>query len=1035
MTAVVCVPFGAPADAELHRRVAALQGGDPLRPVTVAVPTGYARVLVRRRWPGGLCNVRFESLNRVAELLGAPFLGEPGRAPLDTAALREAVRSSLETGGEPRRVLDPHGTIADGRNRVGLDALCETVGELWGLPPERVAGPGAAPATRRALGGLCARVRDRLGDRYDDEAQLRAAAAQVRARPPSHLGPLVVYLPERLGAGAVALLEAWAATLGVTVLLGLSGEPDLDAATERAAAELADRLGVAVETVAVPEAPAATVRIAPDPDTEVRMVVADVLAAIGAGIPAWRMVITFPASHPYASLAARRCAEAGIPVAGPDPHPLADRTAGRFLLRALAATDPERPLARRAVVDCLAAAPVVVDGTPVGAAHAERCSAEQGIVAGLDGPQGWRAGLDRSRGRVDDAEADARDDHPDGDHDDPRRVALGRFVEALAATPADPGGRAPWPAWATWLRSMLDLVHLPADAEPHEHAARDAVGLALDRLAALGAPGAAVPHPAVADALAALLARGAGPRRPLERGVLVAPLPATLAGAWERAFVVGLAEGWFPPGPPAPGPLDDDTRAELGLPTRGDQAAEARRRLAALRRACAAITCSAPRSDPASGATLLPAPPLVALAAERDETLSATGLVRRDTRRHPSFSAWLLGTPDPLSPTDWEVRELAGSAPDLPARLDHRLVREIPELASAAECLRARWAPALGPFDGVIGALPGLAATRALHPSELAAWADCPFRYFLASVCGLRRRELPEEVLDLDPRVRGEVVHELLAEFLAERHPDPDRGWGPDDRRRLDELAAERFARAEAERPVGHRHWWAVTRRETLAELHATLERDAELRRELAEHPRYFEVSFGDGADATWPPLELAVEGAPGPLRFAGRIDRIDEGDDGRSATVYDYKTGRPPDRAVARDPLSHGLGLQLAVYALAARAHLPGRRVRAAYWYTGAPSGEELVEVPLEDGDTGAEALVRQVAEAILSGFFPAAPGEEQDWPRPGRCERCRFCDFDRVCPADRAQLAARKAADPGWAISPYHAPAPGGGDAREAS
>lgn len=1045
MIVVEFVRLGAEAEAALHRHVGDLQRGDPLRPVTVVVPSGYARLLLRRGWPGGLCNVRFESLNRVAELLGAPFLATPGHAPLDRAVLRETVRATLAEGAAPHRVLDPHGTIGAGTNPAGLDALTDAIGALWAVPDADLDREGGEPGGRHGFGPLASllrAVRARLADRYDDEEQLRAAADQVRRTGAgAELGPLVAYLPQRWTPGTVELLAAWSDGPGVTVLVGLTGDEDCDAPVRWQAQGLAGRCGVEpTGPDPLPDAapsdghgsPAPVVRLAPDPDTEVRMVVGDVLAALEAGTPAWRIAVAHATADPYARLLPERFREAGIPVAGPTPHRLADRAAGRFLLRALAAADPADPLPRSAVLACLDAARVHVEGAPLPATSADRLTRWFGIVGGLDGPSGWWDGLERARTRG--AGPEAVDTDPDTVDiaDDPFIERLGGFVAGLARL-VDTATPPSWDGWAQRLRALLD-DHLrlgSSDPDP-EHTALDEVRGALERLA--GLPGGAVPHAVVTDALSQLLGAPAGRLGVLETGVFLAPLPALWATTWEQVFIVGLAEGRFPA---RGGPdvfLDEGLRERLGLDGgRADRAREAYRHLAAARLAAPAVTCSCARADPASGTALMPSPVLVAAAREAGAAHTATELVASAAVGHPSYPAWLHHAADPLSPTEWECRALDRERRRGGDPTRHRLVDEIPELATARACVLARSSSGLTAFDGVVGPLPGLPGDRPLRPSQLQAWGECPFRYFLEAVCGLRRTESPEDTHELDPRTRGTAVHEILQRFFERHQPDPEHGWSDADHAALSAIAEEVLDRHEAEGAVGHPRWWAVTRREILAQVRAALARDAQLRRERGERPTGFEVVFGDGDDAAWPALQVLPDGASEPIRFAGRIDRVDEADDGSTVTVYDYKSGRPPERKVAEDPLGHPLALQLAVYGMAARNRWPDRAVRAAYWFTGAATGDDLVVIPLGEAGGEAERRVARVAAGILAGFFPLWPGAETDWPVPGTCEHCRFCDFHRVCPADRALLADRKRGDPGWRVHDWAAPAPAGAAATE--
>ena len=86
--------------------LAAERSRDPLAPVTVIVPSHVAALQLRRRLAevGPFAAVRFETLPRIAELLGAGHLAAAGRSPLarpigDYVAKQVALKS---TGGLAR---------------------------------------------------------------------------------------------------------------------------------------------------------------------------------------------------------------------------------------------------------------------------------------------------------------------------------------------------------------------------------------------------------------------------------------------------------------------------------------------------------------------------------------------------------------------------------------------------------------------------------------------------------------------------------------------------------------------------------------------------------------------------------------------------------------------------------------------------------------------------------------------------------------------------------------------------------------------
>ena len=116
MTSLRLVPYGPEAATALRDAIVEAKTGDPLAPVTVAVPSNYAGLSLRRRIGSGallldsragLVNVRFYVLARIAELLGAPVLAAQRRRPLTSPVRAEAIRTALaEDPGVFRDVTD-----------------------------------------------------------------------------------------------------------------------------------------------------------------------------------------------------------------------------------------------------------------------------------------------------------------------------------------------------------------------------------------------------------------------------------------------------------------------------------------------------------------------------------------------------------------------------------------------------------------------------------------------------------------------------------------------------------------------------------------------------------------------------------------------------------------------------------------------------------------------------------------------------------------------------------------------------------------
>ena len=137
-----------------------------------------------------------------------------------------------------------------------------------------------------------------------------------------------------------------------------------------------------------------------------------------------------------------------------------------------------------------------------------------------------------------------------------------------------------------------------------------------------------------------------------------------------------------------------------------------------------------------------------------------------------------------------------------------------------------------------------------------------------------------------------------------------------------------------------------------------------------------------------------------------------------------DYKTGSIPTKAIEEDALVAGTHVQLAVYAVAVLEKLRalGARepeVEAAYWQIAARHRFRYTQVPVGDpADSRLRDVLATVDDGVRMGAFPLVPGEETVRPDRITWDNCTWCDYDRVCPAGRAQFAERKAADPAAAI-----------------
>lgn len=1010
--------------AWLRERIAAAQAGDPLAPVTVIVPNHYVGLWLRREIAQtGYANVRFEILARLAERLGARSLAEQARAPLRPVVEDGVIRVAIaETGGRFGQVSTNPALVDTLRDLFRSlrehEVTADQLGR-WSASGRTADASLAAFATYERL-----IEESRL---YDDRAALDAASTAADDTGLREVGVVVIYLPARLSPAAVRFARALAARTEVNVALAVAG----DAVADEQARANAAALGAGRPAPAPSDnATERRVLLAPDSSEEVRAVVRDVLADLDSGVPLNRIGILYRAREPYAELVRETLTAAGLPWAALEGKPLGDSVVARALVALLGLRD--RDLARVDVLEWRSNLPHAGRGD-VSFAEWNRLTREAGIVRGAEQ---WRERLGRLADELsraaESAESEAARDHLTRRSDRAARVSS--LVAALAAATEPPAERT-WPGYVEWARALRQrFVHPHRD--PDEEDAAKLVDDAIGALSAAAPLGTEIDSRVFRHALDAALR---GQRRPQGRigvGVVVGNVAVARGLAFDRLYFVGMADGLFPPRR-APDPIfpDDDP-----LDRRTEWLAD--ERSAFLAAQCGAdggvISCSAPVWD-ADVRPVYAAPWLIEIAQQlAGEPLSAAELRSarpRSWRRLPSPEGALAAVKDPLDLAERRVAEarawrmrggLEGSALALRTGLP---------LGRALELRAGRQSSDLTNFDGNVAndvaASPRLRsglATGLLSASAIERWCTCPFHYFLGRVLYIEETAQPEddEAWTILPATRGSLIHDVLERFMSELvAAGPSRAvvaYTRDDHARLDAIAAEVFSDLEVRGVTGYRLAWENERAVILRDLHTFLVRDEQHRRERRDLPAYFEQGFGMPTEDSWP--EATIPLADGrSVRLRGAIDRIDLAPDlehPRSAVVIDYKTGVVETGELRVDPVRGGRNVQLAIYSLVVRDHLRALgasepEVTAAYWqivskhkfaYTDVPTGPTL-DMRLRD-------ILDTVHAGIAKGAFPQRPGDEQVRPDRITWVNCAYCEYDRVCPAGRAQLAERKESDP---------------------
>jgi ATP-dependent helicase/nuclease subunit B len=761
------------------------KAGDPLAPVTVVAPSGYAAVFVRRtlgsspgpRGARGWANVSCTTVPALLQMLAAP--------PLATRRLRlasptldlEVIRAQAHLSEDWIRSFSGHPSA--------LSALQSTLVELRRCPPATLATIGRRPGRARDLVALLDAVRRHLHDcGLADSSDVATDAVAVARRHPESvraLGPLVGW---QLGDLAPAERE----------LLDVLGSRETDRATSPGNSSLTE------------------MRPCPDPDEEARVAVRSVITALDTGTFLWQQAVFHPPGPTYGRILHQHLTAAGVACNGPEARRLHHSMTGRVLLGLLDLAGSDWP--RHQVLAWISAGPVTVDsgGRPVPASRWDAVSAAAGVVRGLEQ---WRDRLGRlsARGGTDADEADA----------------LARFVDELMHRTAPPGRS--WAALSNWAVGLLDHYlsadylsadYLSADLSP---AAQGARWPAAEETAARQVRG-------VVSSLRDLDAVSAGAdlnefratvRTQLETtvldahdladggfgdGVFLAPYAGARGLRFHSVVITGLADALVPGRGGTDDLLGDDVRQ---MDTSGALWTRRQRQEAARLDLNDAVACgishrigTRPRCDPRSGRSLVP-------------TRWIGDLVAADTRHREvdSFAAGLAATEPAVSAREFRLRELdrwvrGGGDPFLiPGEDDLRLRRGI-------EAGRGRVDTRFTRYDGNIGRgrLSAFDPGMPVSATRFETYAKCPRRYLFDRVLRVSERVRPEDLWRIEPMTRGTLVHAILEAYVTERV-----NGAPRSLERLLAIATEQLDDAESGGLVGKPLLWRMDRAAIIRDL------------------------------------------------------------------------------------------------------------------------------------------------------------------------------------------------------------------------
>jgi ATP-dependent helicase/nuclease subunit B len=292
-------------------------------------------------------------------------------------------------------------------------------------------------------------------------------------------------------------------------------------------------------------------------------------------------------------------------------------------------------------------------------------------------------------------------------------------------------------------------------------------------------------------------------------------------------------------------------------------------------------------------------------------------------------------------------------------------------------------------------------ATQTSVPTQLEDFGECPQKFFLKHILGVRDIDDPDHQLQITPRDKGILDHAILERFYQELTRTE---FGdalsqlpkllPLLAERLDRMIDEEFDRFETTQAAFNRTIRAIERETTRRILRDFIVRDFDDLAENGLFPEHFEYRFGsrhrEAAVIEHPePFIVTANGVP--VRIEGTIDRIDRGE-GR-LRVIDYKSGKALRHKQLEQKILRGTRLQLPLYALAVAEFFeaPIEQVDGAIKPLVYAKGSKH-EFTLKDTHAELDKTLALFVSSILGGSFPAYPDDED-------INSCKYCPVRYAC------------------------------------
>jgi ATP-dependent helicase/nuclease subunit B len=973
-------------------------------------------------------------LPRLAEYLGSPLLAAKGKLPLSPIFESAAIQHVADKMSRQQ----PLGDIA---NHPKLhQSLLNTFKELDRLSLTSLAKLAAADPLRSQTVKWYRAVRDLTAKYYTREELTSSAAYGLTQNKDtsalSDLGFIIFYLVSDLSPAEIELVIGLYKLAQSAVIFGVTGEDAVDNRLKRLILKLEPDYKISSDITKPIHSSVEHAVIAHNYQEEVKWIVRHILCQAKNGIPFHRMAILYHDPYPYAEHILQQLRTAGIPSAGPSTSLIKNTPPGKLVIHFLEVI--KNDFARDEFMHWIAESPVkaVPDNISAQAELAkwEIISRNAGIVKGAEQ---WRQRLNAYRHSLTtkieglNLSEETSPSELNGLKEESRSLeSLSRLIDKVTSISIPPEGSS-YATFAGWIVGLIDEyaydpAHWPADGQK----VLERIKELIDQIGSLDD---LIPGGITLDGFTTLvgnaLETSIGRTGVTGEGLFVAPVASVAGMNFEVVYITGMSEGAFPPRPHIDPLLSDNVRQILSgddaLPLSSERNIEERRHYLAALASGKTCVLSFSRTNAGAERGQYPSPWFLqeieklnggALnSAEIDNLGNKPWISVIFSSEHALQYAECL---TPMDSHDYDMASLARWRGNHQFTQPHFLLSETTPAGRAIKMEKARHSSEFSAWDGNLTSMAGkcrllgLPGNSHFSPTRLEKWAGCPMSYFLGHILEIPVYEKPEEIITIQAKDRGSLVHSILERFIhtlfeSKQLPDYGEPWNNQHEPLLFKIAHEEFARIEKLGITGQRLMWTMVREEIEQDLIEFLAEDSGLRAASGLKTSLVEQSFGMGRKGDLPAVKIRVNNQE--ISLHGFIDRVDSNRDGNKYLIIDYKTGSASSYSgMKKDPLECGRRLQLPVYGLAIRQSLETQaEITACYWFISNKGNFERREVLLSAVEKEFLEKVELIAAGIQKGLFIANPGDNGS-------DNCRYCDFDRICPPDRDLIWERKSAVP---------------------